>query len=212
MATTYAQISELKPLVGIVASNTDSDTLLQRVLDAAARMFDGATRGGGIEGAEAYSVSASATRYYDDDNSGVIPIDDALTVTALTRGGTAIDTAYYKLYPYNPGNGPYTRIYLRGDVNTPITLGGTWYSYPQAGVGLGQIAVTGTWGYCAAANRPEAVKNAVLNLAAVMYKSQALTMEQVLNMVSNQNPVGIMAANVKDAVKQFSRDRATSIV
>jgi hypothetical protein len=211
MATTYATITELKSYVGIKVADTGSDTLLQRVLDAAARMFDGATRGGGIEGAEAYSASASATRYYDDDNSGVLYVDDVLTVTALTRGGTAIDTADYKLYPYNPGSGPYTRIYLRADAETPITLGGTWYGYPQSGVGLGQFAVTGTWGYCTAANRPEAVKHAVLSLAAVMYKAGNLSMEQVLNMVSDQDPVGIMARNVKDAVGQFRRERNWSI-
>ena len=209
MATTYATIAELKPLVAI--TNTDSDTMLQRVLDAAARMFDGATRGA-KEGYEAYSESASEARLYDDDNSGVLLIDDCLSVTALTRGGETITTDYYKLYPYNPGDGPYTRIYFRGDVNTPITLGGTWYSYPQAGVGLAQFSVTGTWGYCTAANRPEAVKNAVLNLAAIMYKTQAVTLDQVMNMVSPADPIGIMARNVKDAVQQFRRSNAWSIV
>lgn len=211
MATTYCTIAELKPMVGIEASNTASDTMLQRILDAAARMFDGATRGA-MEGYEAYSESASEARLYDDDNSGVLLIDDCLSVTALTRGGETITTDYYKLYPYNPGDGPYTRIYLRGDVTAPITLGGTWYSYPQSGVGLAQFSVTGTWGYCTSANRPEAVKNAVLNLAAVMYKTQALTLDQVMQMVSNTDPVGIMSRNVKDAVLQFRRDRAWGIV
>jgi hypothetical protein len=78
-------------------------------------------------------------------------------------------------------------------------------------VGLGQFAVTGTWGYCTAANRPEAVKQAVLSLAAIMYKAGNLSMDAVLNMVSNQDPVGIMARNVRDAVMQFRRERAWSI-
>jgi hypothetical protein len=204
MATTYATIAELKPLVGIVASNTDSDTLLQRVLDAAARMFDGATRGA-KEGAEAFSQANSSARRFDDyTGNGYVDIDDATAVTIVARDGQTLTvTTDYLLYPYNPGSGPYTRIVWTS--NAGGFAGGS--ARYVGDVGRGAIEVTGTWGYCTAQNRPEAVKNAVLNLAAVMYKSQALTMEQVMNMVSNQNPVGIMARNVQDAVNEFRKGR-----
>jgi hypothetical protein len=204
MATTYATIAELKPLVGIVASNTDSDTMLQRVLDAAARMFDGATRGA-KEGAEAFSQANSSARRYDDYVcNGYVDIDDATAVTIVARDGQTLTvTTDYLLYPYNPGNGPYTRIVWTS--NAGGFQGGS--ARYVDGLGYGAIEVTGTWGYCTAANRPEAVKNAVLNLAAVMYKSQALTMEQVMNMVSDRDPVGIMARNVKDAVEEFRKGR-----
>ena len=54
--------------------------------------------------------------------------------------------------------------------------------------------------------------SAVLNLAAIMYKTQAVTLDQVMNMVSPADPIGIMARNVKDAVTQFRRTHAWSIV
>ena len=193
--TTYATISELKPLVGIKLADTASDAILQRVLNSAARQFDMKTRRP-PEGREAFSESASETRYFDDAYTArYVAIDDLLTVSAVVRGTDTITSDYYYL---DPRGTPHTRFYFQ-----PNSYPG--YSYPYLGIGLGQIAITGTWGYCTAANRPDQVGNAVLNLAAIMYKLQAVNLDQVLQMVSNQSPYGIMAATVKDAIQTFRK-------
>src|SRR5688500_8227478 len=99
MATTYCTITELKARVSVDASDTSEDTKLQAMLDAAAVKVDELTRGY-LPGVEAFSASASATRLFDDYLTGVIEIDDCLSVTALTQGGTTITDTYYKLHPY----------------------------------------------------------------------------------------------------------------
>lgn len=188
MSTTYAQISELKPRVGIEADNTDSDTLLQQVLDAAAHIVDTARNPVGCNrlplGAEAFSATAAGvTRYFDDPLTGVIEIDDLIGApTAVVRNSTTLDTGGYTLYPYNPGDGPYTRIFLRSDAlwEPTLTSGATWYGYPNVGSGARMIAVTGTWGYCAEADRPAIVKEAALMQAERLYERMMVRPEDML--------------------------------
>src|SRR5690349_13273241 len=118
--STYATIAELKPLVSIESSNTSSDTMLQRILNSAARQFDMGTRSP-LEGYEAFTASASETRYFDDSVfDGYVPIDDCLTVTAVTRDGVTISSSDYKLWPYNRGNGPATRLYWSVTANASV--------------------------------------------------------------------------------------------
>ena len=188
MSTTYAQITELKPRVGVEAANTDSDTLLQQVLDAAAHIVDAARNPMGFNrlplGAEAFSATAAGvTRYFDDPLTGVIEIDDLIGApTAVVRNSTTLDTADYALWPYNPGDGPYTRILLRSDAlwEPTLTSGATWYGYPNVGSGARMIAVTGTWGYCAQADRPAVVKEATLMQAERLYERIKVRAEDML--------------------------------
>jgi hypothetical protein len=185
--TTYATVDELKPRVGIEAGNDDSNTLLQQVLDAAAHIVDTARNPQGCDrlptGAEAFSATASnATRYFDDPMTGVIEVDDLLTLDGITRNGTALSADDYVTWPYNPGNGPITRILLRSDtLYDPLVLtGANWYGYPNVGRGARMIAVTGTWGYCTQANRPAVVKEATLMQAERLYERISVSPTEML--------------------------------
>lgn len=174
--TTYATISDLKARLTI--SSSSSDTLLQSYLDAAAEQIDAITRGfrAGLDSGsniyEAFSA-VTETRYYDDDISGEVPIDDLISVTTITRGGTAVDSAYYKLWPYN--RTPAEAVFFRADLAfEPIIVGGSWYEYPFQTRGVAQVAVTGSWGFCASTARPAAIREATLRLAAWAYEQEGL--------------------------------------
>jgi hypothetical protein len=153
-------------------------------------VIDGLTRRP-PEGAEAFSASsAGVTRLFNDDMSenGIIEIDDCLSVTALTRGGQAVVSPYFQMWPYNPGNGPYTRILLRADQTFPliaVLTPSTWYGFPYPNVGAAQIAVTGTWGYCTSVNRPALIKEATLAIAKQLYDEGAYTAKDMMNAVQN---------------------------
>jgi hypothetical protein len=176
-STTYATITELKQRVSVEATDVTADTLLQQLLDTAAYMVDQATRRP-PEGKEAFSATSSETRYFDDPRLGTVAIDDALTVTAITRGGTTITSTYYQLRPYNPGNGPYTSIQFRSDATSITNI--EWYGYPHTYMGTRQIAVTGTWGYCTQANRPAVVKEATLTQAEKLYERFGISPAELL--------------------------------
>jgi hypothetical protein len=201
--TTYATRNELKARVNVTTANNDD--LLDQMLDASAELVDAETRGHKL-GYEAFSASASEVRYFDDDMSGVIDIDDAVTVTAITRGGVVITLDYYKLYPYNRGNGPATRIYLRSDsqFSDSLLVGGSWYGYPNDGWGMAQIAVTGTWGYCTQANRPKVVKEAVLTQAEAMYEFMSLSPTDAG--ASQINPWKVLIPRVEMLIRRLKRE------
>jgi hypothetical protein len=159
--TTYATTDDLREILDIPESDGKPTALLQRYLNAAAEVIDAQTRGS-LEGYEAFSASASETRYFDDiiSNNGAIDIDDAVTVTALTRGGVTIASTDYYTYPYNRGNGPITQLRLLSSalVSNPVyQMLGRSYNFPYKGVGVKAMAVTGTWGYCTAGT--EATRN-----------------------------------------------------
>jgi hypothetical protein len=175
--TSYTTITLLKARLSV--TDSAADTPLQNILNSAAAVVDQGTRNP-PPGVEAFSVSASATRYYDDrlTTDGVIDIDDAQTVTALTRASQTVTSTYYTLYPYNKGLGPYTRIlFLASGLTFPYlyqlaTAGGLAYHYPYRNVGVKQIAVTGTWGYCSAATDFPEVVEATLQIAIRMWEQQ----------------------------------------
>lgn len=185
--TTYALVSDFTTRY-LGGRNADAPSV-QAMINAAAVMVDGLTRGY-RPGYEAFSASASEQRLFNDDIqvSGIVEIDDALTVTALTRGSSTVGSTYYQLYPYNPGNGPYTRILMRMDLIWllgAVISPSSWYGYPYPGVGAAQVAVTGTWGYCTAANRPAVVKEATLALAKQLFDEGAYTAKDMLQAVQN---------------------------
>jgi hypothetical protein len=203
--TTYATMDELRPLIGVKASETTDEGRLQRVLNTAARLFDEATRGPYVvEGAEAYSATTATRTFTDNIYDSFIDIPDLLSVTTITRGSTEVTTGNYKLLPLNPGLGPYTQIQFGSGLAIERDTEDHWY-FHNLGYISGGISIAGSWGYCTAANRPDAVEEAVLNWAAVIYKTGALTMQDLLQMISTQNPNKILAANVVGIVEAFKR-------
>jgi hypothetical protein len=178
-------------------------------LDAAARLFDQETRRFVVEGTEAYSATAAVTRYFDDiTNTDTIEIHDLLTSTTpiVIRGSTTILAANYKLLPLNRGNGPATSIQFgRGQYPTYDQEDHYYFSEHNNLILPGALAITGIWGYCSSANRPAAIKNAVLDWAAIMYKTGQVNMSEVLQMITVSGPTGLMAANVVSTVKTFKR-------
>jgi hypothetical protein len=171
--TTYAVLADLLPRLN--ADGTTSTAYLQSLLNTAAQQVDSLTRGY-RPGYEAFSASEAEARLFDDDLSGVVDIDDCLTISQVLRGATAITSPYYQKRPYN--SLPVTQLVFRADTTfDPPYLGdGTWYAYPIRGVGLGQFSITGTWGYCTAATRPPAITAATLELAIWAYGLAGLSL------------------------------------
>jgi hypothetical protein len=185
--TDYGTPDELAGQVGIKTldpSPTDpTRLLLQRYLNSAAYVVDYVTRRP-PRGKAAYSLDSGATRHFDDLLQDTLPIDDLVgTPTLITRGTVTIAPAYYKLWPYNPGDGPYTKLLLRLDVviNATAVQTSLWYGHPYKGVGVEQIAITGNWGYCAADKRPPVVKEATLIQAERMYERRGMKSKDLVN-------------------------------
>lgn len=210
--TTYATVDEFKQRAAAEAAvNTVTDAIAQQLLNDAAYMVDSLTRGARA-GYEAFSASTSETRLFDDDllpSGGYITIDDAVTVTALSIGGTAVTSTYYKTWPYNTGQGPITRILIARDAPLTVTTASDrWYRYPNPYAGAGQVAVTGTWGYCTntTSTRPAIVKEATLQMAILMYKQNGVGMSEVLQMLQT-NPTKFLTAHIADRLRALRRPR-----
>jgi hypothetical protein len=190
MSTTYAAVSDFTARYS--GGRSADNVVVQSYLDTAARIVDGLTRHP-PEGSEAFTATGTGVvRLYNDDlsESGIIEIDDCLAVTAITRGQSDVASPYYQLWPYNPGTGPYTRILMRADAIWPqiaVITPSSWYGYPYPGVGAGQIAVTGTWGYCTAGNRPAVIKEVTLRIAKQLYDEGAYTAKDMMQAVQNPN-------------------------
>jgi hypothetical protein len=203
--TTYATTDDLREILDIPESDGKPTALLQRYLNAAAEVIDAQTRGS-LEGYEAFSASASETRYFDDiiSNNGAIDIDDAVTVTALTRGGVTIASTDYYTYPYNRGNGPITQLRLLSSalVSNPVyQMLGRSYNFPYKGVGVKAMAVTGTWGYCTAALRPPEIKEATLLQAASMYRKTYMPSSEVAQAI--RDPFKFLIDDVQMLIGRF---------
>lgn len=181
--TTYATIAELEVRVNTGSADASDDALLQQYLDTAAWLVDKLTRGH-KPGKEAFSATSSETRLFDDYGTGTVEIDDLLTATAITRGGTTITTDYYKLWPYNEV--PKTALQLRADAPSYAAAGQYWLGTHLRGVGTAQISITGTWGYCALADRPLVVKELTLQIAEMFYMELGLSSQEL--MAALQNP------------------------
>jgi hypothetical protein len=122
------------------------------------------------------------------------------------RAGYAIASNVYKLYPWNPGKGPYTRLYFAADAASPqvLGIGNTFYNYPYQGVGVGQIAITGTWGYCKAVDRPSVVEEAVLRQAEKMYEMSLLSPAELAAMIVN--PAKVLSPDIDLILMPVMRD------
>lgn len=213
--TTYATKAEFKARINAtVAASSGQDSVYQQILNSAANMIDRRTRGGQV-GTEAFTESASATRYFDDQvrPDGVIEIDDLLSITSLTRAGSVISAANYQLDPYHMAASkqePWTRIILLPGatgyfISDLYTLGSRYYG----GVGIAQIAIVGTWGYCTVALRPPEIKEATIRQALRMYEYQNLGKQDIGAMLVNPartNPYNQLDPIVADLLAPYVKD------
>lgn len=196
MTTSYATLADLRLRIpSIQDGDTRYDSALQAYLNASAQLIDNYTKRG-IVGVEVFSATASATRYFNDyiPPDGKLPINDALTITAVTRNGTAqvLDTDYY-LLPYERGNGPITHLYLPS-----LT-----YTYAFTGYGVKKIAITGTWGYSTADNRPPEIKEATIIQATRMYERANLSTRDLTQMIVN--PFRGLDPTVEELIRPYRR-------
>lgn len=183
MDTSYAETHELELRVNLSDEDATDDDLLQHYLNTAAQMTDELTRGEWRDGYEAFSASEEETRLFDDYNKGYVAIDDLLSATTITRGGTDITTTYYQLHPYNTL--PKTELRFRSDAPYYTSDAGYWYGYPLRGVGYGQIAITGVWGYCEEETRPPLVKELTLQIAEMLYMEMSLSSQELMAALRN---------------------------
>lgn len=209
MATTYATAAEFVAVAATARINVLANAKHSQMLEAAAEMVDRYTRGYRI-GYEAFSASTSETRYYDDFLviDGVLYIDDAVTVTAVTRAGTTVSSGNYYTYPYNAGEGPITQIRLlagAGVIAPPFPIGAITYGYPFERAGVKQYAVTGTWGYCTQASRPPLIKEATLTLAVRMYELSNLGKDNMVQLALAGGDVPMLDKSVAMMLNKYKR-------
>jgi hypothetical protein len=174
--TQYADKTELKVRVNFPVEDLTSDPLFQALLNTSARAVDHLTRGY-IKGCEAFGPTAdNVVRLFDDDGSGVVLIDDALVITQVKRGGVIVSADDYKLSPYNEL--PYTRLIFSSNVTRR-------YSSLNGDIGLGEIEITGTWGYCTSEHRPPEIKEATLIQAERLYERIGVSPQELLTAMRN---------------------------
>lgn len=136
-------LSDLKTAMGIPLADTESDTKLSQAIENASAAIRSYT-----DRAFDTPVSASSTRNYAYDGSGVLEIDDAQTVTAVVLDGITLDPIEYSAEPFAP---PITWLFLppyarpeSPEMGFTRNLDKLWWkTYQQPKV----AAVTGTWGW-----------------------------------------------------------------
>jgi hypothetical protein len=142
----YADLGALKEHLAL--TDSDSDELLQRALDAASEWVDTYTR-------RTFGTPIEAVRTAVIGSDGVLRVDDLYEVTAITADTAGLRTfattldedADYELRPF--GGPPYSQV----------------LAFPGGAVGFTPgllVRIDGTWGYGSA---PESVVEATLLLA-----------------------------------------------
>ncbi len=195
--TSYATLAQLKQRVGLSVGETTNDTWLQQLLNAAAVLVDEKTRGY-RSGYEAFAASASETRLFDDYIfNGYLDIDDVQAISAVGRDTTVIDPTLYRLWPFNPDNGPYERLYF-SNIYAGRANYGAWWPMRRA-----TIEVTGIWGYCTTANLPACVTEAVLRQAELWYESAQLSPTELGAMLVN--PYTALRADIEIILRPVKR-------
>jgi len=149
----YAHLGALKVYLGIGATTTDDDTLLQDLLDRATKA---------IENHCGRRFSANTeTRYYEYDavDGCYLYLDeDLISVTTLTNGdssSTTIASTEYWLWPRNSGP-PYYAIRLKTDSDYSWEVDTDY-----------MISVAGSWGW--SITPPEDITQACIRLGAYFY-------------------------------------------
>jgi len=161
IANGYTTLTTMKDatILNISATDTQSDTILESIIEAASRTIDSDTH------RYFYKSATDETRYYSAEYADKLFTDDIVSVSALTTD-TADDRTYsdiwsasddYDLYPYNAATDgrPYTSIEARD--------GGAYY-FPEYRKG---VKITGIFGWPAV---PKKIEQACILLSARMFK------------------------------------------
>lgn len=182
----YCSLSELKARLGI--TDTNDDTVLEAVIEAASRAIDGET------GRVFYATTE--TRYFTAEDGELLFVDDLLSVTSLKTdldGDRVYETTWsatdYDLEPYN--RTPKTRIQM-----APY---GTRY-FPSVRRG---VEITGSWGYSATA--PDAINEACLLMAARLFKRKGAPFGVLMNPDLGTARIPQIDPDVKLLIRPFVR-------
>ena len=159
----YATLAEFRARLdgsGSVTWTEEDDAMHETAIEAASRWVDKYT-------GRRFYESAEQARYYEPEFGHTATVDDLLSVTTIETddGANGTYTAWtasdFDLAPYNaPAHDePYSYI--------EVANGGTKGLPVDTRKGL---KVTGVWGYCTAANRPEDIKQAAILIALRLWK------------------------------------------
>lgn len=183
--TDYSDLAELRDRLNLTEEDAPPDEMLQGILNTAARVVDAVSRyprgGPGAWPYAAFAESPVVTRHYPDPYMvrapEPVPIHDLLSVTEVTRGGTTLtDGTDYLLCPYSADELPKTELRLA------VGAGSGPSSALLAPV---NIAITGTWGFCSADNRPPEIAEATLLQAVIFYQRYGLDVEALAQAVGD---------------------------
>lgn len=149
----YATLAEFKLWADISSTNTDDDSVIEDIIEAASRYIDAET-------ARTF-YARTETRYYSIPGGRQLDVDDdLLTITTLTNGdATTIAATEYNFIPKNVT--PYRAIRLK-DSSTD------YWTFDSDGNSEYVISILGTWGYAATA--PHDIRQACMMIATSMYK------------------------------------------
>ena len=161
----YASLVDLQHYLTAVGltftTDGNNDVVMEEIIEAASRFFDGETR-------RTFYARAAETRYFDvpDEDSldqRELKLDDDLL--SIDSGGlvngdtTVITSTYYKLLPLNMTQKRTIRLKDSSSY---------YWSADSSGDEVGVISVKGSWGYAATA--PTNVNQAVVEISAGAYK------------------------------------------
>lgn len=146
----YTTLATVRTLVGIPASDTSSDSLIEATVESVSRMIDNHT------GRRFYA--GTETQYYAPITIDEVFTRDLLSITTLKTDDnddgtfeTTWATTDYNLMPFNASleNRPYTWIETSGHGDYEFTLGVKKC-----------VQIVGSFGYCTTANQPKPVAEA----------------------------------------------------
>lgn len=195
-------LADLKTALGI--TDADSDTRLQQAIEnasAAIRSY--------VDRPFETPVTASSTRSYAYDGSGVLEIDDAQTVTAVVQDGITLTADEYSAEPFLA---PITWLFLppysrpgSPEMGFTRNLDRLWwktYEAPQI------VQVTGTWGW---PTIPKDVEQAAIYTAAAFAETPRPFISERLGEVSRTyTPAGLRDAipsRAKELLEPYFRGR-----
>lgn len=161
----YATLADLQHYLTAVglsfSTDGNNDAVMEEIIEAASRFFDGETR-------RTFYARAAETRYFnvpeaDSGDPRALKLDDdllSIDASGLVNGDTTVLTsAEYKLLPLNLTQKRAIRLKDSSSF---------YWSADSSGDVVGIISVKGSWGYAAAA--PTNVKQAVVEISAGAYK------------------------------------------
>ena len=154
----YATLEKAKLWANISSTDTDDDSVIEDIIEAASRYIDRKT------GRTFYG--RTETRYYDvPPNAGrtLYLDDDLLSIDTLTNGdGNTIASTEYNLVPKN--SAPYYAIKLKASSST-------YWDFDSDGNSEWVISVNGTWGY--SSSTPDDIQEACLLIMNSMYRRRS---------------------------------------